>query len=1145
MTDRPNTQAVRAALDIFIDEMNPFMARCLRQVRRGGNLDFNIRNALRGNQLADFDRNRANGNSSQDSLDIGAYPHFIQTYWGDVFQAEFRGDRSIESSLRLIRKARNSVSHVKTQQDMDPEYARMALFLIADVMGKIGKPERKLDIEKIRTGLFATHTPSQQDANARQSGLDPQPAPQTPAAQTTSPRNGAGSSTPLRPWREVISPNPDLGTTIIQSEFAADLQRVHDGRATSDYGDCLEFFERTHITPGMRTLLVNTLKRVSGKGGDPVIQTKTDFGGGKTHSLIALYHLIKNGQSLINPPVNAPFEIQDAANAIRGILREAGIDPNNWTEEPKAAVLDCSHLSETDTHQTAAGDPLNTLWGEMAYQLAGQDGYDLLRESIAQASAPGGKQLDDLFELTGPCLILVDELTGYFRNVKSAGSPMAPRVYTFLQNLTASVAKNPTAALVITLPSNQIEAGGEEGAEALQQIQSTLEHYIGRIEAVWQPLEVHEAFEVVRRRLFGPVKDEAERDRACQSFYSRYTHNRRDFPDHSYEQRYLERMKECYPIHPEVFDRLHNDWGSNPRFQRTRGVLRLLASCISRMLLEEDNSPMIMPGNIPLNDAQVRDVFQRLLPSQSWGPTLHEVDSENSRVVDIDKRRQDSTRSGGAARRIARAVFLGSSATGAIQGITAQEINLGVIQPGQSASTYADALNQMRERLYFFYADNGRYYFHSEENLNKVASDRMADLDQEEIYADIVATLKTALGIHSGAIICPADSSQIPDDPNQARLVIMPPSKYIGSRSDQTDITESAHKAMRDMLLHRGDAQRINRNNLVFLVAKSDDIRALNATTRACIAWKSINSGASEVPNLTGERKSNAVKNLKTAEQNQISALARAYRQAVSPSQPDPLTAYFNLDTGYTTSPNRDSAARDIAQSAMDKLKEQECLADRLSPNALSNLLNGKGLWRNATHIDIDALWGLIAQNVHLDIRLSDKSVLRECVRQGVRDGAFGYAEGIADNGQYINLRYAEYTPLSIGGHTPGLLVKPDIATRQKDAETPQEAAVSETGSPTTRTIAATTEEIEGNTLVGALPPAPTSMTISARISDDISMDKLADIHHEIIRAAKENGANVSVTISIDIDSQGGLSENATRALRENASQLGMESRVK
>lgn len=1140
MTDRPNTNAVRDATDILRDEMNPFMERCIRRVRRrGANLETNIKNALHDYQRSRFEQNRRDGKPVENAFDISAYPNFVRTYWRDVFRDEFKDDRSIESMFHLIKKARDSVAHIDVNKDLEPEYTRNALFMIADVLGRIGKPDKKAQVEATRNALFPPQGLAPQDVADSQASLDPASAGPKPAATA---RNGGGSSTNLRPWREVIPPHPDLGNAMLQADFAADLQRVHSGDAPEEYANPVVFFNQTHITPGIRSLLVNTLRRVSGGGGDPVIQTKTDFGGGKTHSLIALYHIIKSAQALINPAPSAPRETQDTADTIRAIMRDAGINPGEWDEDPKIAVLDCSYLSETDPHTTPSGDPLNTLWGEMAYQLDGQEGYDLIRDAALRASAPGGRQLDDLFAKAGPCLILIDELTAYLRNVKGANAATAGSTYTFIQNLTQAANKNGNVALVVTLPANQMEAGGEEGAQALTEIQGILEHYIGRIEAVWQPLEVHEAFEVVRRRLFGGVIDEVERDRVCQAFYSRYNHNKRDFPDHSYEQRYLDRMKECYPIHPEVFDRLHNDWSANPRFQRTRGVLRLLANCVSRMTLENDNSPMIMPGNLPFNDAQVRDVFQRLLPGQNWGPALQEVDSDNSRVVDIDKRRQDFGRFGGAARRIARTVFLGSAATGATRGITSQDINLGVIQPGQSAAAYNDALSQMRGSLYFFYADDKRYYFHAEENLNKVASDRMAELTPPEIYEDIAGALRNALGAHSGAAICPADPSQVRDDPDRVQAVIMPPSKRIATRSDEKYMTQEAHGAMREILLRCGDAHRINRNNIVFIAAKSDDVRALNAATRACIAWRSINSGPREVRNLAGERRNIAIRNLRAAEQSQAAALARAYKQAVSPSQPDPLTADFNFDTAYTVASGGETVARDIVQSALDKLKEQECLVDRISAGALLNLLDGKDLWQGQDHIGISALWGMLAQNVHLDLRLSGREALRECVSQGVREGAFGYAADVGEDGAYIDLKFGEFAPLPMGGHMPGLLVKPDAASRQRSAEAVAQPQAAPSDSAATSQVAAAPAAISDRARAyPSPPPGPARITVSAHMADDISIDKLVQIRDEIIRTAKDNGGSVSVTIAITASKPGGFSEGAARALKENAAQLGLD----
>ena len=253
----------------------------------------------------------------------------------------------------------------------------------------------------------------------------------------------------------IIRPNNDvaLGTFEV-AEFAADLQQVHDGRAdATGYGNPVRFFNQTYITPGIQKLLVNTLRRLGGKGGDPVIQTKTGFGGGKTHSLIALYHLVKSSDALINPPPDSE-EHQRTSEEIKGIMQEAEWHPTP-DKPPCVAVLDGTFLATTDlTVIKETGDPLNTLWGVMAYQLGGQDAYEIVGEAAREGTAPGGGQLDQLLEHVGPCVILMDELVAYVRNAGEAQD----NIYTFMQVLTQSVRRSNDATLVVTLPESAVLA---------------------------------------------------------------------------------------------------------------------------------------------------------------------------------------------------------------------------------------------------------------------------------------------------------------------------------------------------------------------------------------------------------------------------------------------------------------------------------------------------------------------------------------------------------------------------------------------------------------------------------------------------------------------------------------------------------------
>jgi predicted AAA+ superfamily ATPase len=170
----------------------------------------------------------------------------------------------------------------------------------------------------------------------------------------------------LKPWREIAKPHKDvLEGTFKQSEFAADITLVATGNAPAEYQDAEKFFARTYITEGMRLLLTSVVQRLSGHGGDPVIQLQTAFGGGKTHTMLTVFHLatrqVDTRKLMGIPP----------------ILDQAGV-----SELPaaKVAVLDGIRLSPSQPIQHN-GVYVNTLWGELAWQLAGSAGYELLKQA--------------------------------------------------------------------------------------------------------------------------------------------------------------------------------------------------------------------------------------------------------------------------------------------------------------------------------------------------------------------------------------------------------------------------------------------------------------------------------------------------------------------------------------------------------------------------------------------------------------------------------------------------------------------------------------------------------------------------------------------------------------------------------------------
>ena len=322
----------------------------------------------------------------------------------------------------------------------------------------------------------------------------------------------------LKPWREIAVPHEDvLKGTFQQAEFAADLSRVHDGTATPEYQNPALFFQRTFITEGMRLLLDSVVKRLTGQGGDPVIQLQTAFGGGKTHTLLAVYHLAR-GNAFASDLLGIP-----------AILDAAGV-----TELPRArmVVLDGIKLSPNQPVTRQDGDvqqAICTLWGDLAWQLGKMEGYTLVADADSSGTSPGKAVLETLLARYAPCVILIDELVAYVRQFEE-GKTLTGGSFdsnlSFVQALTEAMKAVPTAVLLASLPQSDKEAGSQRGVAAL----ASLSHYFGRIQALWKPVGTEEAFEIVRRRLFSTIHDQLAAESVCRAFADFYTANAADLP---------------------------------------------------------------------------------------------------------------------------------------------------------------------------------------------------------------------------------------------------------------------------------------------------------------------------------------------------------------------------------------------------------------------------------------------------------------------------------------------------------------------------------------------------------------------------------------------------------------------------------------
>jgi hypothetical protein len=615
----------------------------------------------------------------------------------------------------------------------------------------------------------------------------------------------------LSAWREVITPHKDVASgKYQQAEFAADLWQVHLGEGTDEYRNPVEFYRRTYLTESLKHLLVSGIRRITGEGGDPVIQLQTNFGGGKTHSMLALYHLFSGVQ---------PSELL----GIEEVMREAGA---TGAIKARRVVLVGNKISPGNPSVKADGTVVRTLWGELAWQLGGKPAFARIQKDDELATNPGDA-LRELFNEYGPCLILIDEWVAYARQLHDQSDLPAggfETQFSFAQALTESAKLAKNCLLIISLPSSDTatsphaqaddeEVGGERGRAAL----ARLRNVVGRLESSWTPATAEEGFEIVRRRLFEPMtgaENFKQRDVVARAFAEMYRTQQQEFPSECRDGDYEKRIRAAYPIHPEVFDRLYTDWSTLVKFQRTRGVLRLMAAVIHSLWERGDRNPLILPANVPIDEPRVRDELTRYLPDQ-WKPIIEkDVDGPHSLPLAIDGEVPNLGKFS-ACRRVARTIYLGSApiSNAANRGLEDRRVKLGCVMPGETPAVFGDALRRLTGAATYLYQDGPRYWYSTQPTVTKLADDRAEQLkrDSDKVAHELEQRLRRDLArmgdfhrIHP----MPQGGQDVPDDLD-ARLVVLgidfPYSKEASS---------PAEVAAKAILESRGNTPRLYRNTL-------------------------------------------------------------------------------------------------------------------------------------------------------------------------------------------------------------------------------------------------------------------------------------------------------------------------------------------
>ena len=942
----------------------------------------------------------------------------------------------------------------------------------------------------------------------------------------------AAAAGALKPWREVITPHPDVASGRYQeAEFAADLWQVYLGEGSDEYKNPVDFFRRTYITESLRRLLVRAAERLQGTGGDPVVQLQTNFGGGKTHSLLALYHLFSG---------KAPSELP----GVEEILAEAGVE--KLPKKVNRVVLVGNRLSPGNPTTKPDGTMIRTLWGELAWQLGYAKGglkeakraYARIALDDERATSPGDR-LRELLQDYSPCLILIDEWVAYARQLHD--TPDLPggtfdTQFTFAQALTESAKAVPQCLVVVSLPASEtgtsphgedVEVGGLRGREAL----SRLQNVIGRVEASWRPASAEESFEIVRRRLFQPLEEFKARDVTARAFADLYRQHRDEFPPECHEADYERRLQAAYPIHPEIFERLYSDWSTLLKFQRTRGVLRLMAAVIHCLWERGDKNPLILPSTIPMDEPRVQFELTRYLPD-NWVPVIErDVDGPESVPVRQDGRIPNLGRYS-ACRRVARTVFLGSAPIqrAAHQGVEDRRVYLGCVMPGEPVAVFGDALRHLAAAATYLYQDGRRYWYSTQPTVAKLAEDRAQQLlrEPEKVAAKVEAYVREAVR-NKGDFVkvhpFPQSSVEVPDEP-EARLVVLAASAP-HARGDKESL---ALIAARQILENRGTAPRIYRNALVFLAADRAQLPDLEAAVRRHMAWDSILRDKESL-DLSPFQVRNAEERRRAEETAVEAKLPEVYQWLLVPVQTSPQDpigwAEIRLQGG-----------EGLAARAAAKLRNQEHLLTHLGGVRLRMELDRVPLWRG-DHVEVRQLVEDFARYVYLP-RLKSPAVLAGAISDGAgqltweKDG-FAYAEGYDESARrYQGLRAG--TQVRVSEDARGLVVKPEAARRQLDQEAP--GVTEKRPAPPEHGRGGKENEGQGPG-PAEKPRRPKRFHGSVVLSSTRAGLDASRVAEEVVaHLASLPGAEVTVTLEIEALIPEGAPENVVRTVTENSRTL-------
>ena len=914
------------------------------------------------------------------------------------------------------------------------------------------------------------------------------------------------------PWFKNVIPHKDIKDgNLDESVFAANLADVAAGRGPAVYTDAKAFFTKTYFTSGIKTICKRVVKGLAGDtdAGDRSISLQTGFGGGKTHSLITLYHIAKQGQKL------------NKADGTKELLKETGEIKFKSANVAVFTNTTCDPVQGRKVGKLT----IRTLWGELAYQLGGEEAYDLIKQNDQDRISPKGV-FRSVLEKCQPAMILIDELADYCSaaaGVMVGKTTLADQTISFMQELSEAVTSTSNCVLVATLPASAQEvASSENGATIL----NALSQRMTRVSADTQPVSDEEIFEVIRRRLFESTGKDEVIDKVVMDYTMHYETLRTEIPTYAIKTEYKEKLRKSYPFHPELIEMFHIRWASNNDFQRTRGVLRLLASIVNDLWQRQHSLTgsvsMIHTSDVHFSNLDALSSQLKKLYGNGYDAVISaDVSGTGSNAFRID----DDVKEYGShnlTQGIAATILLGSfGSISGNKGLSREDIKLCVVRPD---SFNHNSINGALDRLegvahYLYYSTTGvtskRYWFHTQPNINILVNQAKSDVDTSDVHNEIIRRLNTKRNSINRFEALVAPGNDLPEQQHKPALIIMHP-KY---QAQGSDTPSSLASVIREIATKKGYAERIYRNTMLFLVCSELGYTRLQKDVTDYLACTAIKEQYQS--QLEKDQKDDLSKKLEQASQAVDRSIANAYNVVYKH-----VAAQDNLPR-LDIKQFKDNIDAQVNVNVFDALKSEEWLLESV----------GIGLLRKNNLIPSIDKPIKVKDVYEAFLRYDDKPVItgKSAVQDSLvrycYEGEFAIASG--EQGAFTKVYYKEkpaYFEVTEGNYW---LV-------DRSLYKPVEPTTANEPGDTTTTDNTTTENTVP--LPKPEPAAGTKAFKGVKVSGKVDVSNYSQVFTSFINPLINNDVEIFIEIRAKAKSSVPINENTNnyKIPKESAKQLGL-----